>query len=153
MADSVLGLIPSMLREWLRGNDLRRNSETAFFYHNALVVFTEWPPRPKPLTLLYSKEFVLTVAKMKDPAQQARQLKKRRRASWQEWVLDEMDGWPHLWVYDKHDNMGAVWQSTTTHYAAVGGSTSQSESLFHDAIDSKGSPLPKDLVKDILSYY
>ena len=68
MADSVLGLIPSMLREWLRGNDLRRNSETAFFYHNALVVFTEWPPRPKPLTLLYSKEFVLTVAKMKDPA-------------------------------------------------------------------------------------
>ena len=163
MADRVLGLIPSMIRKWLRGKSSETSETAKFFYDNALVVFTEWPLLiGRPRTQLYNKEFVITGAKKKhteqaQQAQQAQQAKKRRISpgsrvwgsrgwfdSWQEWVEDELQG-----GYDEYHNMG--WESTTTHYAAVRGSTAQNkQELFQRAI---GSMAHSDIVSDILGYY
>ena len=101
---------------------------------------------------------MITGAKKKHN-EQAQQAKKRRITikfsspgkrrwfdSWQEWVEDELqdadaDG--------EYHNMG--WESTTTHYAAVRGSTAQNkEELFQRAI---GSMAHSDIVSDILGYY
>ena len=73
--------------------------------------------------------------------------KRRWFDSWQEWVEDELQDAD---ADDEYHNM-VGWESTTTHYAAVRGSTAQNkEELFQRAI---GSMAHSDIVSDILGYY